>query len=240
MIRLEDVHKSFGGRPAVRAVGFSAGDGTVTGLLGPNGAGKTTTLRILGGLLRPDRGQVHIGGHDVARDPRAARRSLGLLPDARGLHPRLTPREHLRYAASLYGLSPAAADQRIEALSAQLGMAGIIDRRCRGFSQGERVKVALARALVHDPMHVVLDEPTNGLDVGATRAIRAMVRTLKEQGRCVVLSSHVMQEVKSLCSQLVILAEGEVKAAGTVDEVLAQAGTDDLEDAFVTLAGMDA
>jgi sodium transport system ATP-binding protein len=238
MIVAERLHRSFGALVAVDEVSLEARDGAVTGLLGPNGAGKTTTLRMLYGLLRPQRGRVLIDGIDVAADPRGAQAKLGVLPDARGLYPRLTAREHVRYFAQLHGLDGDELELRIAGLIERLDMRGIADRRADGFSQGERMKVALARALVHEPNNVVLDEPTNGLDVMSTRAVRKLIRELRDEGRCVLFSSHVMQEVSALCDTIVIVAQGKVAARGSAAELLEQAHTRSLEDAFVILSGV--
>ncbi len=251
MIRIDAVAKRFAapaaGPPwrrravapveAVRGVGFIAADGRITGLLGPNGAGKTTTLRMLAGLIEPDAGTLQVDGIDVTRAPRAARARLGILSDARGLYPRLTARENIAYHAALHGLDAAAADARAERLAEMLEMRPLLDRRTEGFSQGERMKTALARALVHDPPNIVLDEPTNGLDVLATRALRAALRRLRDEaGKCIVFSTHIMQEVERLCDRVVLVAHGRVVAEGGVDELRARAGQDDFEDAFVSLA----
>ncbi len=238
MIVAERLHRSFGALVAVDEVSLEARDGAVTGLLGPNGAGKTTTLRMLYGLLRPQRGRVLIDGIDVAADPRGAQAKLGVLPDARGLYPRLTAREHVRYFAQLHGLEGDELELRIAGLIERLDMRGIADRRADGFSQGERMKVALARALVHEPNNVLLDEPTNGLDVMSTRAVRKLIRELRDEGRCVLFSSHVMQEVSALCDTIVIVAQGKVAARGSAAELLEQARTRSLEDAFVILSGV--
>ena len=192
MIEVRNLHKRFGPVTAVEDVSFSAADGVVTGLLGPNGAGKTTTLRMLYTLVRPDRGSARIDGLDVAEKPLEVRRAIGVLPDARGLYPRLTAREHARYAGELHGLSGSLLDKRVDELIELLDMKDIANRRAEGFSQGERMKVALSRALVHNPRNVLLDEPTNGLDVMSTRAVRNLIRRLKEQGHCILFSSHVM------------------------------------------------
>jgi sodium transport system ATP-binding protein len=238
MIVAERLHRAFGPLVAVEDVSLTAADGEITGLLGPNGAGKTTTLRMLYGLLRADRGQVTIDGVEVGRDPRAAQAKIGVLPDARGLYPRLTAREHVRYFGQLHGLHGEELELRIAELIGRLDMQGIADRRTEGFSQGERMKVALARALVHGPNNVLLDEPTNGLDVMSTRAMRKLIRDLRAEGRCVLFSSHIMQEVSALCDTIVIVAQGRVVARGTTDELLEQAGSRNLEDAFVTLSGV--
>jgi sodium transport system ATP-binding protein len=240
VIAITGVRKHFGHVEAVRNVTFGAADGTVTGLLGHNGAGKTTTLRMLSGLMRPDAGTITVDGADVVANPADAQRAMGLLPDSRGLYPRLTPREHIRYFGELHGMSGARIKDRSEALLKWLGLEAIADRRVAGFSQGERTKVALARALVHGPRNVVLDEPTNGLDVMSTRAMRSLIRGLRQDGCCVVFSSHIMQEVSALCDRIVVIAQGTVVADGTPDDLRTLTGRTDLEDAFVALSGLDA
>ena len=239
MIEVRDLHKAFGAVKAVDGVTFRAGDGQITGLLGPNGAGKTTTLRMLYTLMKPDTGQVLVDGIDVATDPTAVRRRLGVLPDSRGLYKRLTSRENIRYFGRLHGLDDATIATRTQALVQALGMEEIADRRTEGFSQGQRVKTAIARALVHDPRNVILDEPTNGLDVMATRAMRRFLLQLKDEGRCVLFSSHIMQEVAALCDRIVIVARGRVVAEGTPDELRALTGEANLEDAFVKAIGTE-
>jgi sodium transport system ATP-binding protein len=227
MIEARGLQKRFGSKLAVEDVSFRAPDGCVTALLGPNGAGKTTSLRILYGLLRPDAGEAVVDG------------ALGVLPDTAGLYARLTAREHLRYAARLQGLSAKEADTRAGAMIERLGMREFADRPAAGFSQGERRKVALGRALIHDPRNVVLDEPTNGLDVPATRAMRRQVRELAEAGKCVLFSTHILQEVAAVCDRVVVLARGRVVAEGTPDELLQRTGRTNLEDAFVQLIGTE-
>jgi len=240
LIEVEGVAKAFGRRGEVHAVdgvAFTAPDGEITGLLGPNGAGKTTLLRVLATLMVPDRGNATIDGLDVVRDRYAVRRRIGVLSDARGLYPRLTARENIRYYGALQGLSGESLDARVEELVHALGIDDIADRRAHGFSQGERMKVAIARALVHDPQTILLDEPTNGLDIMSTRALRELLRELEAQGKCLLFSSHVMQEVSALCRRIVILGRGKVVAVGTSDSLVAQAGERTLEDAFVRLLG---
>jgi sodium transport system ATP-binding protein len=239
MIAIDGLQKRFGEVVAVRGVHLSAKDGTVTGLLGPNGAGKTTTLRMLSGLMRPDAGTIRVDDVDVVADPVGAQRVMGQLPDSRGLYPRLTAREHIEYFAELHGLSRGATKERAARLLRRLGLEAIADRRVAGFSQGERTKVALARALVHQPRNVILDEPTNGLDVMSTRAMRDVIRGLRDDGCCVVFSSHIMQEVSALCDRIVVIADGRVVADGTPDDLRAQTDRDNLEDAFVLLAGLE-
>ena len=240
MIAITGVRKRFGHVEAVRNVTFSAADGTVTGLLGHNGAGKTTTLRMLSGLMRPDAGTISVDGADVISNPAAAQRSMGLLPDSRGLYPRLTPREHIRYFGELHGMSGTRIEERSDALVKWLGLEAVADRRVAGFSQGERTEVALARALVHQRRNVILDEPTNGLDVMSTRAMRALIRGLRQDGCCVLFSSHIMQEVSALCDRIVVIAQGTVVADGTPDDLRSLTGRTDLEDAFVALSGLEA
>ena len=240
MIAVDGLTKSFGKRGEVHAVTgvtFDAPAGAITGLLGPNGAGKTTLLRMLATLVVPDAGHATVGGLDVVRDRYALRERIGVLSDARGLYPRLTARENIRYYGALHGLAGGALDARVDGLIATLGLDAIADRRAQGFSQGERMKVAIARALVHDPATILLDEPTNGLDIMSVRALRDQLRSLRGEGKCLLFSSHVMQEVAALCDRIVILAQGRVVAAGTAAELIAQAGTPTLEDAFVALIG---
>ena len=253
MIRIDNVSKQFfaksGGsllkRPAkllvqaVKSVTVIAPNGRITGLLGPNGAGKTTTLRMLGGLFTPDSGCITVDGITVAEQPRQALARMGILGDAHGLYPRLSARENIIYFGRLQGMEEAAANARAEDLARLLEMSKILDRRTEGFSQGERMKTALARALVHDPANIVLDEPTNGLDVLATRALREALRHLRSAeggSKCIIFSTHIMQEVEQLCEHVVIVANGRSVAEGSVEQLLEQAGERKFEDAFVKLA----
>ncbi len=240
MIAAERLAKRFGAVPAVREVSFEAPDGAITGLLGPNGAGKTTTLRMISTLVVPTGGTARVDGLDVRGQPQAVRARLGVLSDARGLYGRLTARENVAYYGALRGLGRDAVEASIARLAELLDMGALLERRTEGFSQGERMKVAIARALVHDPPNVILDEPTNGLDVMTTRSLRDAVRRLRDAGKCVLFSSHVMQEVSALCDEIVIVAQGEVAARGTAEALRAQSGCADLEDAFVRLAGQGA
>jgi sodium transport system ATP-binding protein len=222
---------------AVADVSFRADDGCITGLLGPNGAGKTTTLRIAAGLIAPDAGRVMVDGIDVAGEPQRALARMGVLSDARGLYPRLTARENIVYYGRLHGLSSEAASARADLLAAMLDMTPLLERRTEGFSQGERMKTALARAVVHDPPNLVLDEPTNGLDVVATRALRESLRRLRDEaGKCIIFSTHIMQEVERLCDRVVVVAHGRAVAEGTVASLNAQCAQDDFEETFVQLA----
>ena len=233
MIELQSLSKRFGSVTAVREVSLRAADGRVTGLLGPNGAGKSTTLRLLYGVLRPDAGRALIDGIDIARDPIAARRLLGVLPHNAGIYPQLTTRENIRYFGRLLGLGGTALERRIDELVELLEMREIADRRAKGFSQGQRLKVALARALVHSPKNLVLDEPTNGLDVLATRNLRELIERLKRAGHAILFSSHVMQEVAALCDEIVIIGSGRVVARGSAADLNRTVASGSLEDAFV-------
>ena len=237
MIEVESLAKRFGSVEAVRDVSFNAADGRITGLLGPNGAGKSTTLRMLYTVLRPDTGRARIDGLDVLAEPLAARRAIGVLPHAAGIYRHLTARENIRFYGELHGLARAALARRIDELVERLGMADFADRRADGFSQGQRIKVALARALVHSPRNVLLDEPTNGLDVMATRALRDLIRGLKAEGHCVLFSSHVMQEVAALCDEVVIIDNGRVAAGGTPESLQSRFGGSSLEETFVRVLG---
>jgi len=237
MIRAEHLAKRFGAVEAVRDVSFEAADGRITGLLGPNGAGKSTTLRMLYTVLKPDAGTAIVDGVDVTSDPLAARRNLGVLPHGAGIYPQLTARENIAYYGRLHGMSGPALAARVEELVERLGMAEFAGRRAKGFSQGQRTKVALARALVHSPRTVILDEPTSGLDVMATRALRELIRGLKTQGHCVLFSSHVMQEVAALCDEILIIDHGLVAGSGTPDAIRSRFGSASLEEAFVSLLG---
>lgn len=239
MIEVKDLHKAFGPVKAVQGVSFTAPDGYITGLLGPNGAGKSTTLRMLYTLLKPDSGTARVDGFDTVTAPVEVQKRLGALPDARGLYPRLTARENVRYYGRLHGLGGAELEARIDALVKLLEMGEIDHRRTEGFSTGERLKVAIARALVHRPKNVLLDEPTNGLDVMSTRAMRDVIRRLRDEGQCVLFSSHIMQEVAALCDQIVIVAHGKVAASGSADELRAHTGQSNLEDAFVKVIGSE-
>lgn len=237
MIAVASLSKRFGAVQALDAVTFAAPDGAITGILGPNGAGKTTLMRILATLLKPDAGTALVDGHDGTIDPIAVRGRFGILSDAKGLYPRLTARENVDYFGALYGLPRAQVDARRDALFAQLDMQALADRRTDGFSQGEKMKTAIARALIHDPQNVLLDEPTNGLDVIATRAMRELIRELRGAGKCVLFSSHIMQEVGALCDRIVVIAHGRVVADASPAALREQAGAANLEDAFVKVIG---
>ena len=233
MIVVNDIHKSFGDIRAVRGVSFDAPDGKITGLLGPNGAGKSTTLRILYTVLKPDQGSATIDGANVVGDSLDARRRIGALPHGAGLYPHLTARENIAYYAKLCAIESSLIDERVDNIIGLLEIGDFADRRSKGFSQGQRTKVALARGLVHDPQNIILDEPSNGLDVMATRSLRNLILKLKDAGRCILFSSHVMQEVAALCDDICIIAEGKVAIDDSADGIRNRTGCDDLEDAFV-------
>ena len=237
MIEAVHLFKRFGAVAAVRDVSLRAQDGRITGLLGPNGAGKSTTLRMLYTVLRPDAGDALIDGHSAVHAPLAAARRLGVLTHGAGIYPNLTARENILYFGALHGLTRSAARTRAAELIGLLEMQEFADRRAKGFSQGQRLKTALARSLVHNPRNLILDEPTNGLDVMAVRALRALLRRLRDAGHCVLFSSHVMHEVSELCDEVIVIADGTVIAAGTPQEIRARTGTGALEDAFVQLIG---
>jgi sodium transport system ATP-binding protein len=233
MITVSGLHKSFGEVKAVRGVSFAAKDGRITGLLGPNGAGKSTTLRVLYTVLRPDQGTATIDGVDVVTHALEARGKIGALPHGAGLYPHLTARENIAYYARLYGVDCTLVDEKVQRVIDQLEIREFADRRSKGFSQGQRTKVALARALVHGPQNIILDEPSNGLDVMAIRSLRELVRALKSAGKCVLFSSHVMQEVSALCDEIVIIADGQVALHDSPEGIRNSTGCDDLEEAFV-------
>jgi sodium transport system ATP-binding protein len=239
MIEVENVSKRFGTLQALSGVSFTAQAGSITALLGPNGAGKSTCLRTLYGLLRPDEGTARIAGIDVARAPLEARRQLGVVTDEFGLYERLSPREHLRYHGRLHGLRGAPLERAIGRIIGELGMEAEADRVCKGYSAGQRIKVALARALLHEPAVLVLDEPTRGLDVMSTRAVRQALDRARVRGTAVLLSTHVMQEAAMLCDQVVVLAAGRVRFSGGAAALLAHTGRSQLEQAFVDLIGSE-
>lgn len=233
MIVVDDLHKSFAEVKAVQGVSFSADDGKITGLLGPNGAGKSTTLRVLYTVLKPDTGSAMIDGVDVVADPVTARARIGTLPHGSGLYPHLTARENIRYYAALYDMAADIIDERVQKVIDELDINDFADRKTKGFSQGQRTKVSLARSLVHEPQNVILDEPSNGLDVMSTRALRELIRELRNAGKCVLFSSHVMQEVAALCDEIVIISSGQVAVHDSPDGIRNTTGCDDLEEAFV-------
>lgn len=237
MISVRNLKKHYGAIKAVDDISFDCPNGRITGLLGPNGAGKTTTLRLVAGLIAPQGGTVIVDEHDVVREPQAVRASLGVQGDAGGVYPRLTPREQLRYYGRFYGLRGKALEERVQATISLLQMEDIADRRAEGFSRGQRQKVILGRALVHDPRNIIMDEPTNGLDVMAVRETRQTIRNFREQGRCVLFSTHYMDEAERLCDYIAIIVDGKIAAYGAPTDLMHQTGKGNLEDAFVELAG---
>jgi sodium transport system ATP-binding protein len=239
MIEVNEVRKQFGTVQALGGVTFSARDGQITALLGPNGAGKTTLLRLLVGLLKRDHGSVRIDGADPATDPMAVRRNIGFLTDQFGLYERLTTREYLAYFGKLNGMGNADVHRRTDEVVQLLGMEDIISRRSKGFSQGQRIKVALARTLLHRPRHLLLDEPSRGLDVMSTRALRRALTVLREEGCCVIMATHVMQEVSHLCDDVIVIAKGHTVAQGSPQQLCERTGIANLEDAFVSLVGTE-
>jgi len=239
MIEVHDVRKAFGAVQALGGVSFTARDGQITALLGPNGAGKTTLLRTLVGLLKRDHGSILIGGVDPERNPMAVRRNIGFLTDQFGLYERLTTREYLHYFGELNDMQAPALRTRIGEVAELLSMEDILDRRAKGFSQGQRIKVALARTLLHRPRHLLLDEPSRGLDVMSTRALRTALNALREDGSCVIMATHVMQEVTHLCDDVIVIAKGHTVAQGSPDELCRRTGITNLEDAFVSLVGTE-
>ena len=238
MIKVDGLKKSFGEVKAVRDVSFDADDGKITGLLGPNGAGKSTTLRILYTVLRPDEGAASIDGIDVVGDPLAARARIGTLPHGSGPYPHLTARENIAYYARLYDMPVESIDEQVQLVIDQLDINDFADRKTKGFSQGQRTKVSLARSLVHGPQNILLDEPTNGLDVMATRSLRELIHQLRDAGKCVLFSSHVMQEVAALCDEIVIISAGQVALHDSTEGIREATGCDDLEEAFVKAIDM--
>ena len=239
MIKVSNLYKSFGEVEAVKGISFEVRDGEITGLLGPNGAGKTTTLRMLYSLLPPDKGEIRIDGLDPTKDAMAIKRTLGVVPDSRGLYTRMSARENIAYYGQLHGMTARDIKSRVEELVETLDMADFIERRTEGFSQGQRVKVAIARAMVHKPQTVLLDEPSNGLDVMSTRALRRYILGLKDAGHSVILSTHIMQEVAALCDRIIIIATGQIAADGSAQQLLEKSGCESIEDAFVRLIGSE-
>jgi len=237
MIETVHLHKKYGSVTALHDVSFTADHGHITGLLGPNGAGKSTTLRSLYGLIQLDGGQALVDGYDAAKHPVEARQKLGALPDKRGLYPRLTALENIRYFGQLHGMNGTNLDGKIEKLVNLLDMKDFVHRKTRGFSTGQQLKVNIARALIHDPPNILLDEPTNGLDVMTTRTLRMLIQRLAGEGKCILLSTHIMQEVSALCDHIVIISDGQVKAEGKPGILLKQSGQKDLEDAFIQIIG---
>jgi sodium transport system ATP-binding protein len=235
MIEVRNLHKRFGAIEAVGGLSFSAPNGQITGILGENGAGKTTTLAMMCGLVQPDQGSIEVGlGDSVGRE---RRRRIGALLDHKGLYDRLSARENIAYFGALHGMHPRVLHARVEEVLALLGLEAVADRRTAGFSQGERMKVALGRAIVHAPPHLLLDEPTNGLDIPSVHGLREILRHMRSRGTCIIFSSHVLDEVRALCDSIVIIAHGQLVASGTIAEICQRANSETLERAFLTLTG---
>ena len=239
MIETNEVRKQFGAVQALGGVSFKARDGQITALLGPNGAGKTTLLRLLVGLLKRDHGSISIDGVDPERDPMAVRKNIGFLTDQFGLYDRLSTREYLAYFGELNGMAGPSLKARIDEVADLLAMNDILERRAKGFSQGQRIKVALARTLLHRPRHLLLDEPSRGLDVMSTRALRSALTALRKDGCCVIMATHVMQEVTHLCDDVIVIAKGHTVAQGSPQQLCQRTGIANLEDAFVSLVGTE-
>jgi sodium transport system ATP-binding protein len=237
MIEARELSKRFGSVQAVSRVSFTARDGEITGLLGANGAGKSTSLRMIYGVLTPDAGHALIDGVDIRGETSLARSRLGVLPHAAGLYANLTARENIAYFGALHGLDRQRVARRCAELGAALDMQAFLDRRAKGFSQGQRVKTALARALVHEPRNLVLDEPTNGLDVMAIRNLREMLGRLRADGHCILFSSHVMGEVAALCDRVVVIGGGTVLADDTPEALRRNTGAATMEQAFLQVLG---
>ncbi len=235
MIEVQGLRKSFKTVTALDGIEFKARDGEITGLIGPNGAGKTTALRILYTVMRPDEGAAEVDGFDTVTQRQEVQRRIGVLPDSRGLYPRLTAREHVRYFGRLHGMNGKALESRVEELISILGIGDYADRRAKGYSKGQNRKVGIARAVVHEPQNLLFDEPTNGLDVASTRAVHGLLRGWRDQGRCVLFCSHIMQEVAAISDRLVVLSLGRVAAQGTIEELYRQTGETDLESMFLAL-----
>jgi sodium transport system ATP-binding protein len=236
MIQIQNLTKSFNSITALKGINFTAKDGEVTGLIGPNGAGKTTALRIMSTVMTPDAGSATIDGFDTVKDRHEVQRRIGVLPDTRGLYPRLTAREHIRYFGRLHRMDKSTLESRINDLVEALGMESFIDRKARGFSKGQTRKLTLARALVHKPQNLMLDEPTNGLDIATSRSVHRLINQLREEGRSILFCSHIMQEVGSISDRIVIIANGEVTADGTAEELFEQSGCTDFEEMFLKLS----
>jgi len=244
MIDVKNISKIFtdpkqGPIKAVDGVSFSCRPGQIFGLLGPNGAGKTTMLRMIATILAPTAGTAAVNGHDVTADPDGVRASIGFLTGDTGLYDRMTARETLQYFGGLYGMERPAVDERIGALSGRFAMDAFLDQRVAKLSSGMKQKVSLARTVIHDPPVLVLDEPTTGLDIMTTRNIIRFIRQCRDQGRCVLFSTHIMHEAETLCDEIAFIDQGKLLAQGTAAALKQQFKQDDLEELFVGLMGGD-
>lgn len=244
MIEVHELSKTFtdkkrGTVQAVKAVSLTAHPGEIFGVLGPNGAGKTTLLRMLATILTPSAGTARIGGFDIVREPEKVRAQLGYLTGSAGLYERLTGREVLRYFGALYGLTSEKVEARIAELTEELDMAAFLDGRCDRLSTGQKQRVSIARSVLHDPPVVFFDEPTSGLDLMAARTVVRYIRRCKEQGKCVVFSTHIMSEVEALCDRIAIIYDGQVAAVGTLAELRERTGAQFFEAVFLRLIGVE-
>lgn len=237
MIQVANVSKTFGKTKVIKDISFIARPGKITGFLGANGSGKTTTMRLISTILKPDCGTILVDGADVVRDPNAARRNMGVLFGGDvSLYKRLTAWENIMYFAKLQGMSEDEAAERIKALSNLLDMERYLFRRVEGFSRGMRQKVAFAKAIVHDPTTILLDEPSTGLDIYSIRDVQDFILMCKEQGKTVLVSTHNMHEIERLCDDLVIIADGQIIRCNTKNNILRELGTNDVMEMFFRIA----
>jgi sodium transport system ATP-binding protein len=244
MIEVQGLTKTFqdSKRGAVHAlddVSFSVRKGEIFGILGPNGAGKTTTLRLLATVLAPSEGTAQVGGFDIVRSPEKVRKQIGFLSGDMGLYARLTPREILRFFAKLNGMGGEALRARIEQIISQLEMRAFADTKLDRLSTGMKQKVAIARSVVHDPPVLILDEPTYGLDVPTSRLIENFILEARHRGKCIVYSTHVMEEAEYLCDRMAVIHEGRVRVIGTMDELRSHTGKRRLREIFLDLLGLE-
>lgn len=244
MVQVDGLVKSFHDRKrgevrAVDGVSFGCRPGEIFGLLGPNGAGKTTLIRMLATILQPTAGSAQVAGYDIRREPEEVRRHLGYLTGSAALYERLTAREVVTYFAELHGLSPKHTAGRIETVFRTLDIEPFADRRCDRLSTGQRQRVSIARAIVHEPPVLLFDEPTSGLDVLAARGVVRFIRQCRDEGRTVVFSTHIMSEVEALCDRIAVIYQGKIAAIGTVDELREHTGERAFENVFLRLIGED-
>lgn len=233
MLVVENLTRRFGEVTAVDGVSFAVRGGEVVGLLGPNGAGKTTTLRMIAGILPPDAGRVLLDGRPVADDPIAAKAAIGFLSGDTQLYQRLTPREVLTYFGRLYAIPRRPLRERVEALLGQLEMGSFADRPCGGLSSGQRQRANIARAFLHRPPLLILDEPTSSLDIVSGQFIVETIAREREAGRAVLFSTHIMSEAEYLCDRLLLLHQGRIVDRGPLPELLERSGQANLTDAFL-------
>jgi sodium transport system ATP-binding protein len=232
-VRVDRLEKQLGPNKVLRGITFGARAGEIFGLLGPNGAGKTTTLRVISTLLAPDAGTVEVLGFDTRTAPQEVRRRVGVVTAEIGVYPRLTARENIAYFAELSGVLDGEVGRRIDAVVDRLDMASFANQRAESLSSGQKQKVAIARAIVHDPPVLMFDEPTSNLDVLASREIRGFMVESRGRGKCVIFSTHVLHDAERLCDRVTIIHQGRVVASGTTEEV--RGSHQDLEDSFLSL-----